>query len=73
VRDSDGWEDERRGIISVFNGPLPEVKRLATVGAEAEAFREVVATWLGEGISAHEIGLFVRNAPARCSRAHRDR
>jgi hypothetical protein len=60
LRDTDGLEDERRGIISVFEGPLPEVKSLATVAAEAEAVREAVGTWLGEGIAAREIGLFVR-------------
>jgi hypothetical protein len=60
LRDSDGAEDERRGIVSVFDGPAPEVKSFATVKAEAENVREAVATWLGEGIAAHEIGLFVR-------------
>jgi hypothetical protein len=60
LRDSDGLDDERRGIISVFAGPPPEVKSLSTIAAEAETVREVVATWLGEGIAAHEIGVFVR-------------
>jgi hypothetical protein len=60
LRDSDGLDDERRGIISVFDGPPPDVRSLPTVAAEAETVREVVATWLGEGIAAHEIGLFVR-------------
>jgi hypothetical protein len=60
LRDTDGLEDERRRIISVFDGPPPEVKSLATVGAEAETVREVVAIWLGEGIAPVEIGLFVR-------------
>jgi hypothetical protein len=36
------------------------VKRLATAAAEAECVRETVAAWLGEGIAAHEIGVFVR-------------
>jgi hypothetical protein len=60
LRDTDGLEDERRGIISVFDGPAPEVKSLADVAAEANAIRRTVETWLGEGIAAHEIGLFVR-------------
>jgi hypothetical protein len=60
LRDRDGVEDERRGIISVFDGPPPEVESFPTIAAEAEAVRKVVATWLGEGIAAHEIGLFVR-------------
>jgi hypothetical protein len=60
LRDSDGTEDERRGIISVFDGPPPEVKSLPTIAAEADCVRETIAAWLGEGIAAHEIGIFVR-------------
>ncbi len=60
LRDTDGLEDERRGIISVFDGPAPEVKSLATVTEEADVVRQIVGTWLGEGIAPHEIGLFVR-------------
>ena len=60
LRDNDGSQDERRGIISVFAGPPPEVKAFATLGAEAESVRDTVAGWLVEGIAAHEIGLFVR-------------
>lgn len=60
LRDSDGLDDERRGIVSVFDGPPPEAKSFPTITAEADTVREVVATWLAEGIAAHEIGLFVR-------------
>ncbi len=60
LRDTDGLEDERRGIISVFDGPAPEVKSLSTVAMEADVVRQSIETWLGEGIAAHEIGLFVR-------------
>ena len=51
LRDTDGLEDERRGIISVFDGPPPEVKSLDTVAAEADAVRKTVETWLGDGIA----------------------
>ena len=60
LRDTDGLEDERRGVISVFDGPVPEVKCLPSVAAEAEMVREVVGAWLADGIAAHEVGLFVR-------------
>jgi hypothetical protein len=60
LRDTDGLEDERRGIISVFDGPAPEVKALANVGAEADTVRQTVESWLGDGIAPQEIGLFVR-------------
>jgi hypothetical protein len=60
LRDTDGLEDERRGIVSVFEGPAPEVKSLASVEVEAEIVRKTVKTWLDEGIAPREIGLFVR-------------
>ncbi len=60
LRDTDGLEDERRGIISVFEGPAPEVKSLASIEIEAEIVRKTVSTWLDEGIAPCEIGLFVR-------------
>jgi superfamily I DNA/RNA helicase len=60
LRDSDGLDDERRGIVSVFDGPPPEVKSFPTTAAEAEFVWAAVSTWLDEGIAAHEIGLFVR-------------
>ncbi|MCF3948420.1 AAA family ATPase [Acidiphilium sp. AL] len=60
LRDTDGLEDERRGIVSVFEGPAPEVKSLASAEIEAEIVRKTVKTWLEEGIAPREIGLFVR-------------
>jgi superfamily I DNA/RNA helicase len=61
VRDVDGFEDERAGTISVFDGPEPEVllaKDLAAEGAAAAAFLKAV---LGAGIAPTEIGIFVRS------------
>jgi hypothetical protein len=60
LRDTDGLEDERRGIVSVFEGPAPEVKSLASAEIEAQIVRKTVKTWLDEGIAPREIGLFVR-------------
>lgn len=60
LRDTDGLEDERRGVISVFDGPAPEVKTFADAASETAAVRESVETWLSEGVAPHEIGLFVR-------------
>jgi len=60
VRDVDGEADDRRGTVSVFDGPEPEV----TVAADAEAERDAVAAWLERAIAAGaepgEIGVFVR-------------
>ena len=71
LRDSDGTEDERRGIISVFDGPPPEVKSFPTIAEEAASVRQAVANWLNEGIAAHEIGLATRFAETQ-PRSYRD-
>ena len=60
LRDVDGTEDERRGIVSVFDGPPPQVETFASADEEADAVCGVVGAWLAEGIAAHEIGVFVR-------------
>ena len=60
LRDVDGMEDERRGVVSVFEGPVPQVAAFDTAAEEAAAVNETVAGWLGQGIEPHEIGIFVR-------------
>ncbi len=60
LRDADGLEDERRGVVSVFDGPAPEVKSATTSAEEAEIVRKTVATWLADGVALREIGIFVR-------------
>jgi mRNA-degrading endonuclease RelE of RelBE toxin-antitoxin system len=61
VSDVDGNTEERRGTISVFNGPQPDIR----VGDTREAEIETVSQWLlllkNEGIKPHEIGVFVRS------------
>lgn len=61
VRDVDGNEEDRRGTVSVFNGPDPEVR---TFG-DSEQERQEVVHWInkaiGEGIEPDEIGIFVRS------------
>ena len=62
VSDVDGNVESRRGTVSVFNGPVPEVRSL---GSEEEEC-ETVAAWLRErvieGLAPHELGVFVRSA-----------
>ena len=62
VTDVDGNVEDRRGTISVFNGPNPEIRVFETREQEAEA----VGAWLddqrSEGVVPHEIGIFVRSA-----------
>lgn len=61
VSDVDGNAEDRRGTVSVFNGPPPAVHVLNGVQAEIDH----VAAWLSErsqeGIMPHEIGVFVRS------------
>ena len=61
VRDVDGNEEDRRGTVSVFNGPDPEVRTYDDGDQEIED----VALWIYEavddGIEPEEIGLFVRS------------
>jgi superfamily I DNA/RNA helicase len=68
VSDVDGNSEERKGTISVFDGPAPGIKVLPTVAAEIEA----VGEWLREvtkvGVQPHEIAIFVRS-PAELDRA----
>lgn len=60
LRDVDGLEDERRGIVSVFDGPAPLVETFGSVADEQGAVRTAVRGWLADGVGAHEIGIFVR-------------
>ena len=62
VSDVDGNVEDRRGTVSVFNGPAPEITTLASEQAEVAQ----VAAWIGErlasGVLPHELGVFVRSA-----------
>jgi mRNA-degrading endonuclease RelE of RelBE toxin-antitoxin system len=68
VADVDGNVEQRRGTISVFNGPEPVVEVVATVQAEAEAVGHWLAARISEGFKPHELGVFVRS-PAQLDRA----
>lgn len=61
VSDLDGITEQRRGTVSVFNGPAPEVRICKTPEQEFDA----VSTWLkariAEGLPPQEIGIFVRS------------
>lgn len=61
VSDVDGNTENRRGTVSIFNGPLPEISVFVDEQEEIAA----IGSWLTErsaaGILPHEIGLFVRS------------
>jgi superfamily I DNA/RNA helicase len=62
LRDVDGLEDERKGIVSVFDGPAPQIVTFATESEEAAAIKATIEGWLSSGIEDREIGVFVRTA-----------
>jgi UvrD-like helicase C-terminal domain/AAA domain len=68
LRDVDGIEDERRGTISVFDGPEPAVSVSATQAEEIATVRAFVESAMHDGIVSAEIGIFVRT-PALVDRA----
>lgn len=61
LADVDGNAEDRRGTVSVFNGPAPVVMSVASIEAEIES----VAAWLAEcarqGVRAGEMAVFVRS------------
>ena len=68
VQDSDGNVEDRRGTVSVFNGPSPDVRIAATERAQ----QQMVADWLlklaSEGFRQEDIAIFVRSS-AQINRA----
>lgn len=62
VSDVDGNAEERRGTISIFNGPQPAIMACANQADEITAVRQWLTARICEGILPHEIGVFVRSA-----------
>jgi mRNA-degrading endonuclease RelE of RelBE toxin-antitoxin system len=60
LSDVDGNAESRRGTISVFNGPPPEIHVFDSSFEEGEAVGRWVADRLNDGYQPHEIGVFVR-------------
>ena len=61
LSDVDGNTEERRGTISVFNGPVPVIKALDSQEEEIETVAQWLADRTKEGLKPHEIGVFVRS------------
>ena len=60
LRDVDGIEDERRGVVSLFEGPVPAVETFDTISSEGNAVRNAIREWQTLGVEPREIGIFVR-------------
>ena len=61
VRDVDGNQEDRRGTVSVFNGPEPKVEIFDSSDKEIEGLVRWLQLAIDEGIEPEEIGLFVRS------------
>lgn len=61
LSDVDGNEEDRRGTVSVFNGPPPVVETLRSSDMEYETVARCLRGWLQEGLEPHEIAVFVRS------------
>jgi mRNA-degrading endonuclease RelE of RelBE toxin-antitoxin system len=61
LADVDGNVENRRGTISVFNGPEPKILTLDGPNEENEAVSQWLKDRILEGVSPHEIGVFVRS------------
>lgn len=61
LADVDGNIEERRGTVSVFNGPAPVIRVFDTPEAEVDAVGGWLAERMTEGYAPHEIGVFVRS------------
>lgn len=57
----DGNAELRRGTVSVFNGPEPDVRVLESADAETASIAEWLTARRAEGFEPHEIGVFVRS------------
>ncbi len=61
ISDVDGIAEERRGAISIFNGPEPIIKVLDTPETEIQTVSQWLKDRRSDGWHPHEIGVFVRS------------
>ena len=61
IADTDGNLEERRGTISVFNGPAPVIRTLDDEEGEIQTVGEQLTQVLSDGLHPEEIGVFVRS------------
>ena len=68
VADVDGNTEDRRGTVSVFNGPSPAIQTFKGQDEENQAVADWLTNLSREGVMPHEFGVFVRSN-AELSRA----
>jgi len=62
MADVDGNIEERKGAVSLFNGPQPDIKRFKSSDEEIKAVSDWLTGLMQVGIQPHEIALFVRSS-----------
>jgi superfamily I DNA/RNA helicase len=62
VADIDGNAESRKGTLSLFNGPPPEIRIAKNPTDECETVANYLRDRLNDGIAPGEIGVFVRSA-----------
>lgn len=70
IADVDGVAEQRKGTVSVFNGPDPEIVAASAVSEEVTSIADWIRARLGEGYQPGQIGIFVRSQD-QLSRAER--
>ena len=68
LSDVDGNKEERRGTISVFNGPKPTIRVCKSPEYEIKTISQWLVERKNEGVLPQEMGVFVRS-PAELDRA----
>lgn len=68
ITDMDGIEEGRRGTISIFDGPEPEIEIVPGIEEERDAVSAWIEDCISCGISEKEIGILVRG-PEQLERA----
>lgn len=61
VSDVDGEVEVRKGTVSVFDGPPPEIRSWPSPAAESAGVAEWIRQRVVDGLAAHEIGVIVRS------------
>jgi mRNA-degrading endonuclease RelE of RelBE toxin-antitoxin system len=61
LADVDGNAEDRRGTVSVFNGPAPQIETFDDPEQESEAVGGWIIGRIEQGVQPHEIGVFVRS------------
>lgn len=61
ISDVDGNSEPRKGTISVFNGPKPEIRQFETEASESDFVSQWILKQNQNAIPPHEIAVFVRS------------